>query len=90
MANSAPLPCISVFIPVYSGAATSGRAIRSVCSQMFQHWKIVAVDDGTADASFARLERWATEDDRIRAVRLDANREVTRNVANQSSQQARL
>jgi glycosyltransferase involved in cell wall biosynthesis len=81
--DSATSPIISVIIPVYNGAATLDRAMRSVLAQSFAGWEIVAVDDGSTDGSFKILQRWAAEDCRVRVQRLEKNSGVgtARNVA---------
>ena len=77
MLNHEALPLISVVMPVYNGASTLGRALRSVASQTFRDWEVVAVDDGSNDGSADILRRWAAEDRRIRVFRLDNNRGVS-------------
>ena len=72
MASPAVSPLISVVMPVYNGAALVDRALRSVQSQTFGNWELVAVDDASSDASGELLERWAADDPRIRIVRLKA------------------
>jgi glycosyltransferase involved in cell wall biosynthesis len=69
-------PCISVIMPVYNGAFTLDRALRSVAAQEFTNWEIVAVDDGSTDATWPILQAWATKDHRLRIVRLDENRGI--------------
>ncbi len=56
-------PSISVVMPVYNGAFTLDRALRSVPSQEFGDWEIVAVDDGSTDDTWKILQRWAAADD---------------------------
>jgi glycosyltransferase involved in cell wall biosynthesis len=70
-------PAISVIMPVYNGAATLDRAIRSVRAQLFPDWEVVAVDDGSTDGSLEILNRWAAEDHRIRFIRLEENSGVS-------------
>jgi glycosyltransferase involved in cell wall biosynthesis len=68
---------VSVIMPVYNGATTLDRAIRSVQFQTFSNWELVAVDDCSTDDSPAILQRWAEQDSRIRIDRLDENRGVS-------------
>ena len=62
-------PSISVVMPVYNGAFTLNRALRSVLSQEFDDWEIVAVDDDSTDDTWKILQRWAAADSRIRITR---------------------
>ena len=87
MLNQESLPLISVVMPVYNGASTLDRALRSVVGQALHDWEVVAVDDGSNDGSADILRRWAAEDRRIRLLRLDDNRGVSaaRNLAIQNA-----
>ena len=69
-------PFVSVIMPVYDGAFTLERALRSVVAQEFADWEIVAVDDGSTDDTWEILQRWAAADSRIKTVRLEENRGV--------------
>ncbi|MGC2443803.1 glycosyltransferase family 2 protein [Candidatus Binatus sp.] len=77
MASGAPnsqdrghAPCVSVIIPVYNGAATIERALKSVFDQTFTDYEIVICDDGSTDDTPAVLAKYG---DKIRVVR-QANR----------------
>ena len=69
-------PSISVIMPVYNGAFTLDRALRSLRQQKFVDWELVALDDGSTDDTWNILERWAATDSRIRIVRSTENRGV--------------
>ena len=43
------MPRISILLPARDAAATLPAALRSIRSQTFKDWEIVAVDDGSAD-----------------------------------------
>ena len=60
------MPRVSVIIPIYNGAATIERALKSVFEQTFTDFEIVVVDDGSTDDTPSVLARFA---DRIRIVR---------------------
>jgi hypothetical protein len=49
------MPRVSVILPVFNGAQTITQAIDSVRAQTFTDFEIVAVDDGSADASLEVL-----------------------------------
>lgn len=44
-------PCVSVVLPVYNGAAFLREAIDSVLAQTFSDFELIAIDDGSTDAS---------------------------------------
>ena len=68
--RGAHAPRVSVIIPVYNGAATIDRALKSVFDQTFTDYEIVICDDGSTDNTPAVL---ATYGEKIRVVR-QANR----------------
>jgi glycosyltransferase involved in cell wall biosynthesis len=47
---------VSVIIPVYNAEDTIARAVQSVLKQQFESWEIVAVDNGSTDASLRVLQ----------------------------------
>jgi glycosyltransferase involved in cell wall biosynthesis len=51
------MPRVSVILPVFNAAQTIAQAIDSVRAQTFADFEIVAVDDGSADASIEVLRR---------------------------------
>ncbi len=70
-------PAVSVVMPVYNGARFLARAIASLSAQTFPGWELLAVDDGSADDSAARLETAARADPRVRVFRHPANRGIS-------------
>jgi hypothetical protein len=52
------MPRVSVILPVFNAAQTIAQAIDSVRAQTFTDFEIVAVDDGSADASIEALRRY--------------------------------
>lgn len=63
-----PAPAISVVMPVRDAAATVAAAVRSVQAQTEPDWELIAIDDGSADDSLARLRALAAGDARIRLL----------------------
>ena len=51
------MPRISILLPARNAAATLPAALRSIARQSFRDWELVAVDDGSTDATRALLER---------------------------------
>jgi hypothetical protein len=69
VARVASAPAISVLLPVYDAAATVEAALASVLAQTLADLEVIAIDDGSADASAAILERAAQRDPRVRVLR---------------------
>lgn len=63
------VPRVSVLLPVYNAADTLAEALESLRQQTFPHFEVVAVDDGSTDASSRLLAAWAARDARFRVFR---------------------
>jgi glycosyltransferase involved in cell wall biosynthesis len=63
------MPQVSVIIPAHNAAAFLHDALRSVRDQTFPDWEVVAVDDGSSDATWSILEGAGA---RVRAFRNDS------------------
>lgn len=63
-------PRISVLLPCYNCAGTLPRALDSLLEQTLEDFEVLAVDDGSTDATPGVLEAYALRDDRIKPVRL--------------------
>ena len=62
------MPLISILMPVWNAAETLRAAVRSIQSQSFREWELVAVNDGSTDASLEILDQAAQKDRRIRVL----------------------
>src|SRR6202046_2218977 len=60
------MPLVSVIIPVYNGASTIDRALKSVFAQTFKGFEVVICDDGSTDDTPSVLAQWG---EKIRVVR---------------------
>src|SRR5262245_15036509 len=60
------LPAISVLMPVYNAGRFLAPALDSVLAQTFADFELIAIDDGSGDASGAVLAEYAVRDQRIR------------------------
>lgn len=67
------MPRVSVLLPVWNGARYLDEALASVVAQDFHDFEVIAVDDGSTDATPELLARWRERDPRIAVVRLEAN-----------------
>ena len=59
---------ISVIIAAYNIEDYIERGVRSVCSQTYRNLEIIAVDDGSTDATGRILDRMAENDARIQVI----------------------
>lgn len=76
-------PLVSVITPVWNAAATLDATIASVRAQSLPDWEMLLVDDGSTDASPARIAAAAAADPRIRGLSTGRNggAGVARNLA---------
>ena len=66
------MPRLSVLLPCRDAAATVGEAMASLDAQTYADFEVVAVDDGSADATGVLLEAWAARDSRVRVLHAPA------------------
>ncbi len=62
---------LSVLMPCRDAAEHLSQSIRSIESQSFRDFEVVAVNDGSTDATEPMLERWANRDKRVRVLNLE-------------------
>jgi glycosyltransferase involved in cell wall biosynthesis len=62
------MPAVSVLMPCYNAAATLDEALESLACQTLTDFEIVAVDDGSTDATPQRLQEWARRENRLRLL----------------------
>ena len=60
---------VSVVMPVYNAEATLRRSVASVLAQTHRDVELVAIDDGSRDASPQILEAYARTDPRVTVIR---------------------
>jgi GT2 family glycosyltransferase len=72
-------PLVSVICPVYRpNLAEFEAAVESVRVQTYTNWELILVDDHSRDQALtARINRFADEDSRIRAVRRSKNGKIS-------------
>src|SRR5438552_19176982 len=71
--NDATAPLISIIVPAYNVEVFLGRCLQSICSQTYKNIEIVAVNDGSSDATSKVLDAAAATDSRIKAIHLREN-----------------
>jgi glycosyltransferase involved in cell wall biosynthesis len=60
-------------MPVYNGQAYLERTLDSLLRQNWRDFELLAIDDGSSDATWSILERYAANDPRVRPLRNSAN-----------------
>lgn len=63
-----PTPHVSVLLPCYNAAPYLELCLKSLFTQSYSNFEIVAIDDGSTDATLAILRRAAATDQRLRVV----------------------
>lgn len=64
--TGAPLPALSVVMPVHNGLPFLDEAVRSILAQTFTDFEFVILDDASTDDTPNALRAWAEKDARIR------------------------
>jgi glycosyltransferase involved in cell wall biosynthesis len=64
-------PAISVIVPARNEQRFLGTALASICSQSFEDFEIVVVNNGSTDATQSIITEWASRDSRLRWFNLD-------------------
>jgi polysaccharide pyruvyl transferase CsaB len=59
---------VSIVLPAYNGADYLPEALDSILAQRYPHFEVIAVDDGSTDATADILEEYARRDSRFRVV----------------------
>lgn len=72
-----PRRLISILMPVYNGEAYLRQAMESLLSQSYSDVEVIAVDDGSTDASLKILEEYRRRDARVK-VFFQENRGIVR------------
>lgn len=62
-------PAVTVVMPCFNAAGHLDRSIGSLQGQESGDWELVAVDDGSSDTTWQRLQDYAARDARIRPLR---------------------
>jgi len=68
-AASRDAPAVSIVLPFRSEAAHLPECLASVRAQTLVDWELLAIDDGSDDASAAIVQSFAAEDARVRLLR---------------------
>jgi len=68
---------LSVIMPVYNAESHIEDAVSSILNQTFEEFEFVIVDDCSTDSSYALLQDFAKNDDRIKLYRNKKNSKIS-------------
>lgn len=74
------MPKVSILCSVYNGDPFLEECLESVINQSFQDFELIIVDDMSVDATEKILDQYARRDHRIRVLRNQTRRGLTRNL----------
>lgn len=66
MNDVAPVPKVSIIVPVYNCGTYLEPCLKSIRAQTFADWELLCIDDGSTDGSSVVLDSHAAQDSRIR------------------------
>src|SRR3989337_3282269 len=66
-----PTPPVSVLMPCYNAERTLDETLDSLFQQTLPQFEIVAVDDGSTDGTWDRLQRRSAVDSCLHPMRID-------------------
>ena len=74
---------VSIITPCYNCEQYVHEMVQSVQNQTYENWELIVVDDASTDESVAIIENYASNDHRIKVIRLKKNRGtgIARNTA---------
>ena len=61
-------PLVTIIIPVYNAERFLRLCLESILAQQYNHWELIAINDGSQDHSVSILEEYAYRDDRTMAT----------------------
>lgn len=64
---------VSIITPCFNSEKYISQAIQSVLNQTHQEWELLLVDDCSSDETFSIISNFASQDNRIKAFKLDEN-----------------
>jgi len=62
------MPAVSVLLPCYNATKTIDETMESLVRQTLADFEIIAIDDGSTDATLGKLKAWAAVDSRIQVL----------------------
>jgi glycosyltransferase involved in cell wall biosynthesis len=71
-------PAISIVMPAYNAESFICESIESVLDQTLTGFELIIVEDGSSDRTWEIVQKYASEDQRITAMRNDTNMGIAR------------
>jgi glycosyltransferase involved in cell wall biosynthesis len=68
-----PGPLVSIITPTFRHQQFIERCVRSVLAQSYALWELIVIDDASPDATAQIVERFTSQDSRIRLIRHQSN-----------------
>ena len=65
---------VSIITPLYNSETLIEQTIESVLRQTYKDWELIVIDDASSDGSAKIAESFATNDERIKLIKLDSNK----------------
>jgi glycosyltransferase involved in cell wall biosynthesis len=80
--NTTSKQLVTIILPMFNSEKTIINTLKSIQEQSFQHWELLLIDDGSADASLEMIRSYAQLDSRIKVYQNLKNKGVaySRNV----------
>ncbi len=69
-------PLVSVVLPTYNGSRYLGESIESIIRQSLVEWELIIVDDHSTDGTAEIVQKFMSQDSRIRFIRHEQNRKL--------------
>jgi len=66
-------PLITVITPAYNCEKLLSESVESVKSQTYTNWELIVIDDHSTDNTRLIIKKFASDDDRIKPIFLEAN-----------------
>jgi len=73
MKNKTKQPLVSVIMPAFNAELFIADAIESIISQTYRNWELIAVDDGSTDATKQIIRNLANKNNKIKPIYLRKN-----------------
>lgn len=67
---------VSIVLPVYNGAESLDKAIKSIVEQSYHNFELIIVNDCSTDNSYDIISEWCKKDSRISCINNETNQKL--------------